>query len=1064
MSTPSTDSQTRQSATTRETTRKEQAMWLLDRLAPGSAANNLSLAFRVDGRLQPTALRRTIQILVGRHEALRTVYLASESELGKRVTAPGEFTVPVEEITVPGADPEPDMASFVGIPFRFDGSPMLRAGLFHGERQDSFCLAAHHLVFDTASAVILLRDLTAVYEHVAGWGDIPAELLAPVPALSDPEPSARSLDYWHAQLDGFDPDTVLLSIGTPEVAESTLAGGHITRPLSDGAVRAVGQLRRELSSPEAVVLLAAYYALLAAHGAGPDIVVGSPVDTRPPGASGAVGYHVNVLPLRVHVHPERSFADLVRAVREVFLDGLAHADVPVDDLYGSVPRTGQSWRSMLFRHLFNYVPAVKLGEFTTDDMSGVPLVVENGSSKFDLEFFLMPSADGMRVRAVYGTEFLAEAEVAALLERYEALLEAAVGGRDLPLRDLAFWSAADRAVIGAANDSARPLERATVIESVRARALAAPLTAAVVDGDRTVNYRDLWAAAEAVRGILDAVGVAVGDIVAIVAGRGPELAAGVLGVWLRGAVYLPVDPDLPTRRIGYELEDSGTRLVLAGPGARRVLDQMSGQPGSATGGIRITDLPSPGEDDLGEGDLAAAEPGGEPGALPDPASPAYLMYTSGSTGLPKGTLVAHQSLANVIEHFARQLRATPGEGTLWLTTFGFDISGLELYLPLTTGGHAIVAPDAAKANGTVLAEVIARHQPRVLQATPTTWRSVLGAVVGQLRGRLVLCGGEPAPASLVRAMLAAGCEFHHVYGPTETTIWSTSAVLDQGWNGEVHVGAPIANTTVTVTDAAGRALPPGVRGELCIGGIGVALGYHNRPELTAERFGTGHGTQPEHHDPGEPGRFYRTGDVARWTAAGVLELSGRGDRQVKIRGNRVELGEIENVVLEHPRVRAAAVVITGDVSSDAAVVAFVEADAREGLEGDLWDHAAARLPRALIPQAFVVLAQLPVNASGKIDYPALATAAAERVSQATSQGGDAPEDELVATLIRLWRKLLERDDVIADTNFFMHGGQSLLGALLVQELENTAGITIRLADLFAEPTPARLAEHIRESG
>jgi acyl-coenzyme A synthetase/AMP-(fatty) acid ligase/acyl carrier protein len=380
------------------------------------------------------------------------------------------------------------------------------------------------------------------------------------------------------------------------------------------------------------------------------------------------------------------------------------------------------------------------------------------------------------------------------------------------------------------------------------------------------------------------------------------------------------------------------------------------------------------------------------------------------------------------------------------------MAGIELHVPLYSGGRIVIAPDEARTRGEVLRELIDRYEPGILEATPTTWRLVLDQVADRLAGRRIICGGEPVPVSLARSLVRTGCQVHHAYGPTETTIWSTSCVVPDDLGDRLDVGRPIRNTQVMVLDTNGRELPVGVRGEVCIAGRGVALGYHDRPELTADRF-------REHP---VYGRYYRTGDLGQWRADGSLELLGRADRQIKLRGNRIELGEVEAVVLSHPQVRAAAALVIGDLSADARLVAFVETTGEADITGELWEHARATLPRSAIPQDFLVVDALPTNANQKVDYIALARLAGERAPGRGTAGAEPePADEVVRELLALWRRLLDRDDVTATTNFFTHGGHSLLGAQLLQHVEQSLDVTVKLADLFSAPTPAGLAEHIR---
>ncbi len=1031
----------------RPASRKEEAMWLLERLAPESRANNLSLAFQVSGKLDLSAVHQGVQALCRRYDVLRTVYFADGAELVKSLVPAEDFEIVLEEFDelVPVEDPGLGLRPFVNGRFALDGRPLLRAGLFHHPDGDVVCLAFHHLVYDIISGTVLLEELVALYEaYVDGLAPAP-ELLTVLPAFDEPEPTAENLDFWRELLGDFDPAPLDLWCGSEDPAEPTLVGDHQVHVLSAEATATVRRLQREVRAPEAVVLLAAYNLLLAAHGAGPDIVVGSPVTVRPKDAPRTVGHHTNVLPLRVLVDPAESFRLLVRRARDAYFSALSHADVPVDCISELVPRARASWRSRLFRHLFNYFPQLGMGEFAVSGHVARPVVVENGYSKFDLEFFIASSPEAISVTARYGTEKLDHADARALLLRYEALLVGLGEEVDRPTGELLAWSAEDRRVIDGASDTHRTFEPANVLEAVRARAGATPEAVAVEHGERQVSYRQLWATAVGTRAMLAERGVGAGDIVAIAAARSPELVAAVLGIWLTGAAYLPVDPEHPAQRLAYLFTDARARIVLS--------DRELSVTGDDTARLP---LPAVLEDaEVRESEAQDGEAWEAAASVRiDPEACAYLIYTSGSTGRPKGALIPHRAISNIAADYTVRLRLTPDDATLWMTTFAFDMANLEHYVPLYSGGRIVIAPDEARTDGAVLRRLIERHRPGVIQATPTTWRLVLDEVAGHLSGLRVVTGAEVVPVALVRRLLETGCEVHHAYGPTETTTWCTWGIITSDPGERLDVGVPIWNTQVMVVAPDGRELPVGVRGELWIAGDGVALGYKDRPDLNADRFGD----HPRH------GRFYRSGDLGRWLPNGTLELFGRADRQVKLRGNRIELGEVEAVVTGHPRVRAAAAVVVGDRSSDGRLVVFVEvADGGDTCD-DLWEFARAELPRSALPQEFLVIDAFPVNANEKVDYLALERMASDRTAPA--RGGEVeiepePDDTLVRSLVALWRELLGRDDVTAATNFFTHGGHSLLGARLVQEAEQLTGTSVKLADLFTAPTPQSLADHLR---
>ncbi|MBV6701491.1 amino acid adenylation domain-containing protein [Kitasatospora aureofaciens] len=1024
---------------------REEALWLFESLVPGTPVNNLSAAFAVAGQVDPLRLDAALAVVLRRHEALRTVCRSDGTRLVKRVVGPDEFRLDLVQVVLTGEPTEADLASVTAVPFGLDGGPMLRAVLFRSPDTDVLCVTAHQLVFDEVSASVLLADLASAYEHANEKDD---DGVTPVPGWTEPAPSQESLAFWREELAGATTGTMELSCTEPEPDRPTLAAAQLDRTLPGRTVAAARRLAEDLGVPESAVLLAAYYVLLEAHGAGPDLLVGFPVDARPEHAARTIGYHVTHVPLRLRVDREESVRDLVRRSWERLRAGVAHADVAVDAQADLMPAARDGRRSLPFRHVFDHRTGSGPAAFTLDGLTARPFPAASGFGKFDLHLCATSTDDAVSLRAVYRTELFERAHAELLLARFEAVLCSLVDDPDRAVGDVRWWSDRDHEIVGAANDTARSVEPASVLEAVHEQVLRSPDAVAVVEGDRSVGYRQLWSAAHAMSALVRGAGVRAGDVVAIALPRGPELVAAVLGTWLAGAAYLPVDAAHPEERIRGQLSDSAARVLVATADAAGDLARFADDGLVVLTAPAVELAPDPGTADA------------RPMAV-DLAACAYLMYTSGSTGRPKGTLIDHAALANVTAHFAEQFGASAGDTTLWTTTFAFDISGLELFVPLISGGRLVAAPDRARSDGRVLRELIERYGARFVQATPTTWRLVIDRVEDCLRGRSVIIGGEPVPVSLARRLVAAGCVLHHAYGPTETTIWSTSRVLRDEPEGRLDVGMPIRNTRVHVVDRHGRDLPVGVRGELCISGVGVAIGYHGRPDLNAERFGE----HPEH------GRFYRTGDVACWRADGLIDLFGRSDRQVKLRGNRIELGEIEATLLAHPEVGAAAVIMVGDPSADAVLIGCLEPAAGPVDTGSVWTHARAHLSRSMLPGDLVTVDSMPINASGKVDYPALQRmfAARRTVPAPARPEPDHPDlghpdpDDLTAGLTELWRSILQDENLDADTDFFASGGNSMLAALAMQEFQNMSGVSISLAEMFERRTPRELAAAVRDS-
>ncbi|MEU7871438.1 amino acid adenylation domain-containing protein [Dactylosporangium sp. NPDC049140] len=983
--------------------RKEEALWLFQRLAPGVTVDNQPLAIRTSAPLDPAALESTAAEILRRYPALRTRFPQRDGVPYREPADPDRATVPVAVLTAPAAKLGAVLTELALRPFDLAAELPLRVyGIALDEGGSVLCLVSHHIVFDGASGGLVMPDLATTYHRIAN-GQAP-----PPPAagtrLDEPPPAPDSVRYWLSRLAGVDPARLALPSARPEPARPTFAGAQLERDLPPAPL---ARLRARLRVTDNMALLAVFATLLARHGAGPDLVVGVPVNLRRQGTRDAVGYHVNTLPVRLTVDLGRGFDALAAQVRDRMAEALDHAGVSFEHLLGDLPNG--SWRAPLFRHMFNFLPPAQNappGELP--DAEWMP--VDPGASRHDLQFVVVPAAGRVTLQAVYSTEVHDEATVRALAGRFELLLAAAAAEPGRPLAELPMWTDAERALVARANAGAgRPVPAPTVAARIAARHAQDPDGPALVDPDGTVHTRrSLAGRAAAVRDRLAAQGIGRGDVVAVSLPRGAGLAAAVLAVWSLGAAYLPADPGQPAGRLAEQLERAGARYTIDAAGSATSDD---------TAGL-----------DAG---LAAVAPD----------DLAYVIFTSGSTGRPKGVEIPHRALANLVRHFAAELAVAESDRVLWLTTFGFDISALELFLPLAYGGGAVVAPDEAQTRPPLMLRLVAEHDVAVVQATPTIWRLAAGSVRDELRGRRLLCGGEPLSAALAERLLQTGGRLYNVYGPTETTIWSASAPIAAGVADPVGIGAPIAETSFHVVDEHGQDAPPGLVGELCIGGTGLARGYAGAPGLTARRF------------PDDPvrGRLYRTGDLATWRDDGTVTLLGRADRQVKLRGRRIEPGEVEAALERHPAVTAAAVVLAGDPQGDGRLVGYVQ-PATVDVE-DVRRHAREHLPYYLVPAGLVALDALPRNANGKVDHRALPE------PPAPAEPVRAEPSAAAGPLVELFREILGRADIGPHSNFFTSGGHSLLAAILAARI----GRGVSLLDVFDAPTPAELAARLEEA-
>ncbi|MGW4393654.1 non-ribosomal peptide synthetase [Amycolatopsis nivea] len=1012
---------------------RQYAFWILQQLAPEATVANLAAVLRVRQPLRWWPLHAAVNCLVARHPALRTRFPVTGGVPLRHVSPAESVQVEIAVHAAAEADLIDRLRETANAPFDLATQLPVRAALFPvAEGGCALLLAVHHAVADARSLALLTDELARAYDAVAAGAPLPEDLRGEVVQAAEPPGDPADLAYWKEKLRGLDPAGLALPGARPSPERPTFAGDTLVVPLPAETAEAVAALRRSLGTTENLLLLTAFVLTLFRHGAGPDLVLGVPVAGRATGGAEGVGFGVSTLPLRLALDPHESFAELARRVRDVFLEGAQHASVSVEAVLAELGHPSRDWRVPLFRHIYNYRPwdegSVEIG----GEKTGSP-VLPRTDSRVDLQLNVLGGQQPATLVANYSTEVHDEAEIKAFLSRMERLLRAAAEDPAATVSTLDMMSAVEREVLAAANATAseQPGEQ-TVCERFFAHAAACPDTAALVDSEGTVSYGELAESARRVAARLKAEGVGTGDLVALGLPRGASLAASVLGVWAVGAAYLPLDPAQPVRRLENQLADAVPRAVLAE------------QPGEFAGQEAV----------------AWREIGSESAAeiLPSPEEPAYVIYTSGSTGRPRGVTVTHRNLANVVLDFAGRLGIGPGDAMLWSTTPAFDISGLELCLPLAAGATVVAAGEEAQTRPRDVLDLIGKHDVAVVQATPTFWRLALGETAGdELRGRTVLCGGEPMPPEVARGLLRAGARLYNVYGPTETTIWSTVARIERDPEAAVPIGRPLANTTALVADRYGTPLPPGLLGELWIGGAGVSEGYLGLPELTAERFPAGPGGQ----------RHYRTGDLARWRADGTLELFGRADRQVKLRGHRIELPEIEAALRSHPGVAEAAAVVVGDPGGDAELRAFVRpADGvrADGLPDELWPYLRERLPAAALPSRLVPLPRFPVSPNGKTDHGALSRLEPEPARSGRPADRPDPAPELTALLLGMWRTALGRPGLGENDHFFLNGGHSLLAARLAGQVAEAVGEDVPLRAIFDHPTARRLSARLAEGG
>ena len=980
----------------------QERLWFLEQFEQDRTFLLRPTLYRLRGPLDVRALARSLNSIVERHEALRTSF---HSRDGVPVQVPG----PVSPLDVQLCREE-ELLEIARRPMDLTKGELLRAHLVQTSSDEHLLLIVmHHIAMDGWASKLLLRELAAGYEgeqiHLPiQYGDFAVWQRETLKEAARDE----LLAYWKQKLAGA-PALLQLPTDRPRPAEDRHDGARETLLLPANLRASLESLGLQERSTLFMILLAAFQALLHRYSGSEDIVVGSPIANRTrPETEALIGLFMNMLAMRTDLKGDPDFRTLLGQVRATALGAYEHQDMPFEKLVEALNPDRNVSYSPIFQVMFQLrnLPEApdRMGDLAIEELD-----IHLGAAEFDLGLDVIEKPEGLLCRLDYKTALFDADTVRRLLRHYRELLESVVRTPDCPVSTLPILTAAERKqLVIDWNNTRAEYPRAAIHELFEAQAELNPNRVAVCFEEASLSYGELNQRAGQLANKLRAAGVQAGDAVAIVLTRSIDLVVGLFGILKTGAAYVPLDPDFPQARRDFVIADSGASAVLDENGIRqrpRTTAPMN--------------------------------------AAFSPESAAYIIYTSGSTGKPKGVRIPHRAVANVLTAFQRMLEFTADDTIFALTTVTFDISVLEIFLPLIYGARLVVGNRKLAFDARALAGAIASSRATVFQATPTMWRMLLEAGVPTPVVRTALCGGEPLDRDLANR-LAASCDIvWNVYGPTETTIWSTACRVQQS-SGPVLIGRPIGNTTIYILDRHGVPLPAGVPGMLYIGGDGLALGYQNLPELTSERFRVINGEM-----------LYSTGDMARYRATGEIEFLGRVDHQVKVRGFRIELGEIEAVLQEHPEVSNAAVVTRLEAGENR-ILAYVAG----GRNSDLAGFLKQKLPAYMIPSHFEFLESLPLLPSGKVDRKALLEH--QLASRAASPQSVAPRDEDEQRLVHIWESVLNVRPIGVTDDFFDLGGNSLLAPRLVYRMEREFGAPVSLALLFQVSTIEGWAKILRE--
>lgn len=1015
-------------------------IWFAQQLDPDNPIYNTAEYIEINGPVNIALFEEALRHVIKEAESLHVRF-------GENMDGPWQMINPSPDVQLHvidvSSEPDPEktalnwMKADLAKPVDLGYAPLFNEALFiAGPDRFFWYQRIHHIAIDGFGFSLIAQRVASTYTALIKGQTAKSRSFGSLQAILEEDTDYRGSEQYEKDrqfwLDRFAdaPEVVSLADRAPRTSNSFL---RHTAYLPPSDVNALKEAARYFSGSWHEVMIAVSAVYVHRMTGSEDVVLGLPMMGRIGSASLNVPAMVmNLLPLRLTVSSSMSFSELIQQISREIRSIRRHHKYRHEELRRDLKLIGENHR--LFGPQINLMPFDYGLDFagvrgTTHNLSAGPV------DDLSINVYDRTDGSGLRIDVDANPEVYSESDIKLHQQRILQLLQTASAGEDMLIGQMELLLPEEKEkVISKWNETAKSEKLVSLQDMFEKQAVLTPERIALMCDDIQVNYRKLNEEANRLARLLIEKGIGPEQFVALALPRSPEMVASMLGVLKTGAAYLPLDPEFPADRISYMLEDAKPSCIitteeiaaslpddLAVP--ELVLDQAVTQ--------EIIKRYSPENQDVSV-------------SLDHPA---YIIYTSGSTGRPKGVVVTQKSLSNFLLSMQEAFSLGEEDRLLAVTTVAFDISALELYLPLISGAQIVIAKKETIREPQALAQMIENFDINIMQATPTLWHALVTSEPEKLRGLRVLVGGEALPSGLLQELQDLHCSVTNLYGPTETTIWSAAAFLEEGLKGVPPIGKPIWNTQVYVLDNGLQPVPPGVVGELYIAGTGLARGYFHRPDLTAERFVA---------DPyGPPGtRMYRTGDQARWRADGSLDYIGRADHQIKIRGFRIELGEIDAVLANHPHIEQAAVVVREDQPGDKRLAAYVVADAAIDT-AELRRYMRASLPDYMVPSAFVEMDELPLTPNGKLDRKALP--APDFSTSVSDRAPRTPQEEI---LCDLFAEVLGLARVGIDDSFFELGGHSLLAARLMSRIREVMGAELGIAKLFDEPTVAGLAAHL----
>ncbi|MBP3046281.1 nonribosomal peptide synthetase DhbF [Bacillus subtilis subsp. subtilis] len=1015
-------------------------IWFAQQLDPDNPIYNTAEYIEINGPINIALFEEALRHVIKEAESLHVRF-------GENMDGPWQMINPSPDVQLHvidvSSEPDPEktalnwMKADLTKPVDLGYDPLFNEALFiAGPDRFFWYQRIHHIAIDGFGFSLIAQRVASTYTALIKGQTAKGRSFGSLQAILEEDTDYRGSEQYEKDrqfwLDCFAdaPEVVSLADRAPRTSNSFL---RHTAYLPPSDVNALKEAARYFSGSWHEVMIAVSAVYVHRMTGSEDVVLGLPMMGRIGSASLNVPAMVmNLLPLRLTVSSSMSFSELIQQISREIRSIRRHHKYRHEELRRDLKLIGENHR--LFGPQINLMPfdygldfAGVLG--TTHNLSAGPV------DDLSINVYDRTDGSGLRIDVDANPEVYSESDIKLHQRRILQLLQTASAGEDMLIGQMELLLPEEKEkVISKWNETAKSEKLVSLQDMFEKQAVLTPERIALMCDDIQVNYRKLNEEANRLARLLIEKGIGPEQFVALALPRSPEMVASMLGVLKTGAAYLPLDPEFPADRISYMLEDAKPSCIIT-------TEEIAA---SLPDNLAVPELVL---DQAVTQEIIKRYSPENPDVSVSLDHPAYIIYTSGSTGRPKGVVVTQKSLSNFLLSMKEAFSLGEEDRVLAVTTVAFDISALELYLPLISGARIVIARKETIREPHALAQMIENFDIKIMQATPTLWHALVTSEPEKLRGLRVLVGGEALPSGLLQALQDLHCSVTNLYGPTETTIWSAAAFLEEGLKGVPPIGKPIWNTQVYVLDNGLQPVPPGVVGELYIAGTGLARGYFHRPDLTAERFVA---------DPyGPPGtRMYRTGDQARWRADGSLDYIGRADHQIKIRGFRIELGEIDAVLANHPHIEQAAVVVREDQPGDKRLVAYVVADAAIDT-AELRRYMGASLPDYMVPAAFVEMDELPLTPNGKLDRKALP--APDFSTSVSDRAPRTPQEEI---LCDLFAEVLGLARVGIDDSFFELGGHSLLAARLMSRIREVMGAELGIAKLFDEPTVAGLAAHL----